>query len=116
MRNDLKSNSLKSIHFDITYKCVPSTPKNLRLLVVSGFDELNNRTCICCFILIMDEKEETFLEIFKVLREEPYHMNPLYMMSDFALANALYNGCFFHWSQCIWKKKSILRIGRERNL
>lgn len=27
-----------------------------------------------------DEKEETFLEIFKVLREEPYHMNPLYMM------------------------------------
>ena len=45
------------------------TPKKMRLLVVSGFDELNNRICICCFILIMDEKEETFLEIFKVLRE-----------------------------------------------
>ena len=85
------------------------------------FDELNNRTCICCFILIMDEKEETFLEIFKVLREEPYHMNPLYMMSDFSLGqikavkkiypNALYNGCFFHWSQCIWKKIQYYGLG-----
>ena len=65
----------------------------------------------------MDEKEEIFLEIFKVLREEPYHMNPLYMMSDFTLGqikavktiypNALYNGCFFYWSQCIWKKINI---------
>ena len=114
IRNDLKSNSLKSIHFDTTYKCVTPTPKKMRLLVVSGFDELNNRTCIWYFILIMDKKEETFLEIFKVLREEPYHMNLLYMMSDFALGqikavnkiypNILYNGCFFHLSQCIWKK------------
>ena len=33
----------------------------------------------------MDEKEGTFFEIFKVLREERYYMNHSYMMSDFAL-------------------------------
>ena len=60
----------------------PSTPKKLRLLVVSGYDELKNKICLCCFILIMDEKEETFLEIFKVLREEPYHMNPLFALGQ----------------------------------
>lgn len=64
-------------------------PKKLRLLVVSGYDELKNNTCICCFILIMDEKEETFLEIFKLLREEPYHMNLLYMISDLALGQIM---------------------------
>ena len=57
MRNDLKSNMLKIIYFNSTYKCVLPTPKKMRLLVVSGFDELNNKTCISCFILIMDEKE-----------------------------------------------------------
>ena len=40
MRKNLQSNSLRSIHFDTTYKCVPPTPEKLRLLVVSGFDEL----------------------------------------------------------------------------
>lgn len=65
MRNDLKSNSLKSIHFDTTYKCVPPTPKKMRLLVVSGFDELKNRTCICCFILIMMKKKKHFLKYLK---------------------------------------------------
>ena len=35
MRNDLKSNSLKSIHFDTIYKCVPPTPKNLRLFLMN---------------------------------------------------------------------------------
>ena len=28
-RNDLKSNKLKSIHFNSTYKCVPPTPKKM---------------------------------------------------------------------------------------
>ena len=121
MRKNLQSNSLKSIHFDTTYKCVPPTPNKLRLLVVSGFDELINKTRICAFILLMDEKDDTFLEIFKVLREEPFHMNPLYLMSDFALGQikaaikifpiVLYNGCFFHWSQCIWNKFQDLGLG-----
>lgn len=121
MRKNLQSNSLKSIHFDATYKCVPPTPKKLRLLVVSCFDELINKTRICAFILLMDEKEDTFLEIFKVLREEPFHMNPVYLMSDLALGqfkaaikifpNVLYNGCFFCWSQYIWKKFQELGLG-----
>ena len=42
------------------------------------------------------------------------------MMSDFALGqinaekifpNALYNGCFFHWSLCIWKKIKYYGLG-----
>ncbi len=51
------------------------------------------------------------LEIIKFLSEEPYHMNPVYLMSNFALGqikaaiqifpNVLYNECFFDWSQCI---------------
>ena len=38
IRKNLQSNSLKSIHFDTNYKCIPPTPQKLRLLVVSGFD------------------------------------------------------------------------------
>ena len=93
----------------------------MRLLVISGFDDLYNKTKICSFVLIMDEKEDTFIELFKVLREDPYHMNPSYMMLDFALGqikaalkifpNLLYNACFFHWSECIWKKMQDLGLG-----
>lgn len=62
MRDYLKSNSLKSIHFDTPYKYVPSNKKKLRLLVVSGYDELKNKTLICSFILIIDEN---FLKYLK---------------------------------------------------
>ena len=84
MRKNLQSNSLRSIYFEAIYKCVPPTFKKMWLLVVSGYDELYNKTKICSFVLIMDEKEDTFLELFKVLREDPYHMNSTYMMQDFA--------------------------------
>ena len=114
MRKNMQSNTVKSIHFDTTYSCVPPTPKRIRLLVLSGFDEHLNKTFIGCFILIQDEKTDTFLEIFKTLREEPYKLNPTYMMSDFSIGqikacqkifpNCLFNGCFFHWTQSIWKK------------
>ena len=48
----MQSNTVKSIHFDTTYSCVPPTPKRLRLLVLSGFDEHLNKTFIGFFILI----------------------------------------------------------------
>ena len=85
MRNNMRSNTVKNIHFDTTYSCVPPTLKRLRLLLLSGFDEHLNKTFIGCFILIQDEKTDTFLEIFKILREETYKLNPTYLMSDFAI-------------------------------
>ena len=121
MRKNMQSNTVKSIHFDTTYSCVPPTPKRLRLLVLSGFDEHLNKTFIGCFILIQDEKTDTFLEIFKTLTEEIYKLNPTYMMSDFAIGqikacqkifpNCLFNGCFFHWTQSIWKKFQDYGLG-----
>ena len=56
-----------------------------------------------------------------ILREEPYKLNSMFMMSDFAIGqikecqkifpNCLFNGCFFHWSQSIWIKFQDYGLG-----
>ena len=40
MRKNLQSNSLRIIHFDATYKNIPHIHNKMRLLVISGFDDL----------------------------------------------------------------------------
>ena len=48
---------------DTTYKCVPKSIYNFKLMVISGYDFNNKKTELCCFILIMNEKEITYYRI-----------------------------------------------------
>jgi len=110
----MHKNSVRSFHFDCTYKCVSPTPNKYRLLVLSGYDNISKKTVLCSFILCEDEKSITFENIFKILKNEPYYFDPYYLMCDFAkgqiiaakkiFPNSLLNCCFFHFSQIIWIK------------
>ena len=114
MLENIHKNSIRSFHFDCTYKCVPPTPNKYRLLVLSGYDNISKKTVLCCFILCEYEKSITFENIFKILKNEPYYFDPYYLMCDFAkgqiidankiFPNSLLNCCFFHFSQIIWRK------------
>ena len=50
-----------------TYKCVPKSIYNFKLMEISGYAFNNKKTELYCFILIMNKKEFTFYNIFKVL-------------------------------------------------
>ena len=80
----MKRTHVKSIHFDNAYSCVLSSPKKLRLLVISGFNWQFNKAFIASFILIKDEKEDYFLRSFKTLRQTPYDLNQVYKKADFS--------------------------------
>ena len=56
MRENMKKNSIRSFYFDCTYKCVPPTPNKYRLLVLSGFDNIDKKTILNCFVLCSNEK------------------------------------------------------------
>ena len=43
MRENMKKNSFRSINFDCTYKCITPTPNKYRLLVLSGYDNLEKK-------------------------------------------------------------------------
>ena len=92
--------------------CSPTKPK-MKLMVLCGYNAINKKTVLCCFILLQNEKEFTFKKIFEYLRDN-YSFNPPKIMCDFRLSqinacknifpNCLIHCCFFHFSQCIWNK------------
>ena len=65
-RENMKKKSVYSFHFYCTYKCILPTPNKYRLLVLSGSDNLEKKTVLCCFILCSDEKK-LLLKVFLTL-------------------------------------------------
>lgn len=57
----------------------------LKLLVISGFEFEKKTTHICSFVLIVNEKEDTYKNIFEFLKSK-YQFNPKNMMADFRLS------------------------------
>ena len=111
MLKNLKNNLINEYFMDCTYKCVPHSIYKFKLMVLSAFEYISRKTCICCFILLMNEKEFTFLNVFKILLKK-YQFNPTNLMYDFRISqiNAAkqifphcnLHCCFFHYSQAIW--------------
>ena len=91
-------------------------------MVISGYDFNNKKTELCCFILIMNEKEFTFYNIFKVLLAK-YHFNPKNIMCDFRTSqikaakkifpHANIHCCFFHYSQALWNNMKKYNLSGE---
>ena len=98
---------------DCTYSVVPSSINKYKLLVICGSNSSKNKTVLWCFILICNENETTFTEMFGYLYEA-YSFNPNNIIVDFNIAqingfkniygnNILIYGCFFHYSQALWR-------------
>ena len=111
--SNLKDNLINQFFMDCTYSAVPPSINKYKLLVICGYNSSKNKTVLCCFILIRNENEITFTEIFKYLYET-YSFNPKNVMVDFNMAqinglkniygnNIFIHGCFFYYSQAIWR-------------
>ena len=64
MLDNLKNNLIEEYFIDATYSCVSLNIHKFKLIVLIGYDIENISINICCFILIMNEKYETFENIF----------------------------------------------------
>ena len=83
-----------------------------KVFVISGYEFSNKSTNICAFILIINEKYETFVNIFQYLTNT-YRFNPKNILSDFLMSQIkaikycfpVCNNhcCLFHYSQSIWR-------------
>ena len=70
---------------DCTYKCVPQSSPRFKLMVLTGFDPEEKKTKLCAFILINNENESTFDNIFQNLKDN-YSFRPRNIMCDFSKA------------------------------
>ena len=75
----LKNNLIEEYFIDATYSCVPPSKPKFKLLVVSGFDIESNTTVLSPFILVTNEKIDTFIKIFQYLKTN-YQFNPKNIM------------------------------------
>ena len=112
MLNNLSFNLIEQFFMDCTYSTVPPSINKFKLMILSGYDINNNKTLLCAFILLMNERKNTFDEIFTILKTK-YNFNPNNIMCDFKLSQiksiqsifprCKIHGYFFHYIQAIWK-------------
>ena len=109
---------------DTTYKCIPPTFHKYKLFVISAYNLIKKNINICCFSLIPNEKEITYIKLFEILKNN-YKFNPIIFTLDFSksISNALKNvypdciqiKCFFHYIQAIVRKLKKLGLYKKEN-
>ena len=82
MLNNLSSNIIEQFFMDCTYSTVPPSIYKFKLMVISGYNFNNNKTLLCAFILLMNEKKFTFDEIFTNLKTK-FNFHPNIIICDF---------------------------------
>ena len=82
---NLKDNLINQYFMDCTYSAVPSSIYKYKLLVICGYNQSKDKTVLYGFILMHNENENTFTQIFKYLYEK-YDFNPKNLMADFNMA------------------------------
>jgi hypothetical protein len=95
---------------DDTFKVVP--PLFNQLYTINGFAQNNVLPSI--YILMPNRREETYDRVFTAIKNLRPNLNPVSIMTDSELAainafksnfpNTNARGCFFHFSQCLWRK------------
>ena len=65
MLNNLTSNLTEQYLMDNIYSTVPPSIYKFKLMVLSGHDINNNKTVLCAFILLMNERKYTFDEFLQ---------------------------------------------------
>ena len=110
MYNEIKNKNIYQYFWDETFSFVPSLFGTFRLYVISGFNILIKRTKIFSYILISNETEMTFLEIFKCLKNK-FGFQPRFFNMDFykesckalkkSISKYIYNKVFFSLCEII---------------
>ena len=124
MEEKLKDKNIVNYFVDITYKIIPKNLKKYKLMTITGVNKITNISYICCFILLKYEDVQSFINIFKYLKEM-YSFNPGVVNIDYSSSltkalkteNIFENSpiivhCFFHFCQAIvkhMKKYDILK-------
>ncbi|XP_054715332.1 uncharacterized protein LOC129224808 [Uloborus diversus] len=108
-----------SIHMDGTFKIVPKLFSQLYTIHGSYLRKIFP----LAFCLIGSKSKETYIELFSAIKEHARShgliFHPKFVMMDFETAciaaleevfkGVVVKGCFFHFSQCIWKQ--VQRLG-----
>lgn len=102
--------SQKEWFCDGTFKTVPSHFQQLYTIHV----KIHESVLPVAYILTSSKTFICYSQIIAILRIYNYHLNPERIVMDFEIAalnafsanfpNATINGCYFHLSQCMWRK------------
>ena len=65
MYNNLINSNIQQFFADTTYHAIPPTVRKFKLFVISGFNLKDKNTHLCCFVLIQNEKYDTFFKFFR---------------------------------------------------
>ena len=124
MCNEIKNQNIYQYFGDATFRCVPPSFRTYRLYVISGFNILNKRTKILSYILIPNETEMTYLEMFKNLKNK-FGFQPRFFTMDFNKAsckalkkifpNIYIIKCFFHYVKSLFKHIKSLGLFKNNN-
>ena len=82
MYNNLKDNQINQFFFDCTYKLVLPNKHRFRLMVLCCYNSNIKKTKLYLFVLLPNEKEETFKTLFSYLKEN-CSFNPRNIMCYF---------------------------------
>lgn len=100
----------KHWYCDGTFKTAPAL--FVQLFTIHGLHQ--NVSVPLIFALLPDKSEATYRRFYSKIKEIHPNFNPESMMSDFEMAAvkafaaefpaAQQRGCFFHFTQCVWRK------------
>ena len=112
MTEEIKNKNCFQYFGDATYRCLPPTFRNYKLYIISGFNLIEKRTRILSYILLPNETEQTYLQLFERLKND-YGFYPKIFTMDFhkpsskALKKIFPDiyiiKCFFHYVKSLFK-------------
>ena len=124
MSEALKNSSITQYFGDTTYRAIPPTFKRFKLYIISGFNIIEKHIRLQAYILIKNETEETYFNMFNLLKQN-HGFNPKIYTTDFnrSSTKALKKvfpkvyiiKCFFHFVNALWKKIKKLKIDNNKN-
>lgn len=116
---------LKEFFVDGTFRCCPAP--FIQLLSIFGENGSTSETTNVVpllYALLSDKKQSTYFALFEILRSQ-LKWDPRKIHCDFeiSLLNSIKQfcttitivGCYYHWSQCIWRKAKSLGLSKTKS-
>ena len=125
MYEEFKNSDIYQYFGDATYRCVPPTLRNYKLYAITGFNFIVKRTRLLSLILIPNETEITYFEMFNYLKNN-FGFKPKIFTMDFNKASSkaikrVYPSiylikCFFHYVYNIWNHFNRYGLNNKDNM
>ena len=111
MRIDIRDKEIFQFFGDSTYRCVPPTFRSYKLYIISGFHLVMKITRILSYVLIPNEKEETYYVLFNTLKMDFQKSSAKEIKKAFPRIYLI--KCFFHFIQCLYKYIIKLKLNKK---